>query len=73
MINTTTSSAEMLQNVMHVNTENIHKRTQGEVQHHPAWGSSWSPGFLSAANGWAAGICLRCQQRLLQREDYGEG
>ena len=46
MTNITTSRAEMLQNVMHVNTENIHKYIQGKVQHHPAWGSSWSPGFL---------------------------
>lgn len=42
MINITTSRAEMLQNVTHVNTENIHKYMQGKVWHHPPWGSCWS-------------------------------
>lgn len=39
MINITTFKADMLQNVMHVNTENIQKYMQGKVWHHPPWGS----------------------------------
>lgn len=42
MINITTSRAEMLQNVTHVNTESIQKYMQGKVWHHPPWGSCWS-------------------------------